>query len=371
MHFAYDQQAWLLGFAAALALFAAVALWRRYRALRRLADAEATRPLLLARRWVVPFKTLLLVASATLLGIALLGPQWGYVPSEAPPARGRDLLILLDVSRSMLAEDVAPNRLARARADVRDLVASLEEAGGYRVGLIAFADRAALLCPLTTDYRCFEEELARASLETLRLRGDVGLEGGTQIAAALLRAGQAIDKQNAPYTDVLLISDGGDMAHETLAAADDLRKAGIVVHALGLGDRSQGALIPVVGADGRRTFLRYQGELVRVRLEEPILQAVAQKTGGRYLAAGTGYLPLDRAFREMVADKESRELAASVTPPVGIHRYQAFLALALALLLLETMLGNGRRTVSGVPRRPRYFGWVRRRQQAATTPAGA
>jgi Ca-activated chloride channel homolog len=371
MHFAYDQQAWLLGFAAAIALCAAVALWRRYRALQRLADAEATRPLLLARRWVVPFKTLLLVASATLLGIALLGPQWGFIPSEAPPARGRDLLILLDVSRSMLAEDVAPNRLGRARADVRDLVASLEEAGGYRVGLIAFADRAALLCPLTTDYRCLEEELARASLETLRLRGDVGPEGGTQIAAALLRAGQAIDKQNAPYTDVLLISDGGDMAHETLAAADDLHKAGIVVHALGLGDRNQGALIPVAGADGRRTYLRYQGELVRVRLEEPILQAVAQKTGGRYLAAGTGYLPLDRAFREIVIDKESRELAARVTPPVGIHRYQAFLALALALLLLETILGNGRRTVSGVPRRPRYFGWVRRRQQAAAAPAGA
>jgi Ca-activated chloride channel family protein len=356
--------------AAAVAGLAVLALWRRRRALRRLTDVSAARPLLLARRWAPAVKTVLLLATVVLLGIALLGPQWGHTTEEAPPAKGRDVLIVLDVSRSMLAEDVAPNRLARAKADVRDLVSGLEAAGGYRVGLIAFAERAALLCPLTFDYRCFEEELTRASLESLRLRGDPGLDDGTQIAAALRRVEQAIDKNNAAYVDVLLISDGGDMAQETLAAADDLARAGIAVHALGLGDPVQGALIPVVGTDGRRTHLRYQGELVRVRLEEPVLRAVAEHTHGRYFAAGTGYLPLDQVFRDLLAGKEGRERAANAQR-VGIHRYQWFLAPALTLLLLELLIGGARRASTEAGARPGYFQWARRRKpRAAASVAG-
>jgi Ca-activated chloride channel family protein len=363
MTFAYREQSWLLGFAVAVALGAVVISWRRRRALRRLGNASLIGPLLQTRPWAASVKTFLLLATSVFLGIALLGPQWGHTTEEAPRARGRDLLILLDVSRSMLAEDVTPNRLERARADVRDLVASLEESGGYRVGLIAFADRAALLCPLTTDYRCFAEELTHASLETLRLRGDAWSEGGTQIASALRRAEQAIDPRNAAYVDLLLISDGGDMATETLAAAEELHKAQVPVHVLGLGDPNQGALVPVVGANGERTYLRYKGQPVRVRLEEAVLKEVARKTGGRYLAAGTGYLPLDRAFQEIVADKEKRMLATTAGTQVGIQRYQWFLAPALALLLLETVLGTGRRT-SNQANRPRYFHWVRRRPEA-------
>src|SRR5581483_9723061 len=279
MHFAYLDSNGPLALAAALAGLTLVALLRKRRALQRLTAA----PQLLVRRWVPWVRALLLLLTAGLLALVLLVPQWGYTMEEQPPVRGRDVLFLLDVSRSMLAEDVTPNRLARAKADIRDLVTSLERAGGFRVGLIAFAERASLLCPLTSDYRCFEEELRRASLETLRLRGDSGADDGTQLALALRRAERAIHPDMAKYTDVLLISDGDDMAKDTLAAAEALGKMGVAVHTLGLGDPTQGALIPVRGRDGQVTHLRYRGELVRTRLEEAVLKSIAEKTGGRYL----------------------------------------------------------------------------------------
>jgi Ca-activated chloride channel family protein len=359
MQFAYRDSSWPLLLAVALAGLALVALLRKRWALRRLTDA----PQLLLRRWVPWVRAAILVLAAALLGIVLLGPQWGFTAEELPPARGRDVLLILDLSRSMLAEDVAPNRLARAKADIRDLAASLERAGGFRVGLITFAERASLLCPLTADYRCFEEELGRASLETLRLRGDPGADDGTQLALALRRAERAIDPATAKYTDVLLISDGDDMAKDTLAAAEALGKRGVAVHTLGLGDPVKGALIPVRGRDGQVTHLRYQGELVHTRLEEAVLKSIAEKTGGRYLAAGTGYLELDNAFAAILAEKEKRELHAQGQNRLGVHRFQWFLAPALALLLLELLLVDARRTPAKTSDRPHYFQWVRRRRE--------
>lgn len=359
MQFAYLNSNWWLGVAVALAVLALVALWRRRRALRRL-TAE---PLLLVRRWVPFLRASLLTLAAALLAVVMLGPQWGFTVEDAPPVLGRDVLVVLDVSRSMLAEDVAPNRLARAKADIRDLAAALERAGGFRVGLITFAERAALLCPLTSDYRAFEEELGRASLETLRLRGDSGANDGTQLALALRRAERAINPETAKYTDVLIVSDGDDMATNTLEAAEALGKMGVAVDTLGLGDPVKGALIPVRGPDGQVTPLRYRGELVRTRLEEAVLKSIAEKTGGRYLAEGTGYLQLDRAFGAILAEKENRELHATSANRLGVHRFQWFLLPALALLLLELLLVEARRKPSQALARPRYFSWVRRRRE--------
>ena len=374
MHFAYPQYRPLLVLAAAVAALAVLALVRKRRALRRLAGQGIHQPGMLVRRGRQYLKCVLLIAAAALLGIALLGPQWGWIEVDVPPRSGRDVLILLDVSRSMLAEDVAPSRLLRAKEDLRDLAARLEREGGYRIGLIAFAERAAVLCPLTSDYRCFEEELAAASLETLRLRGHANWGDGTQISTALDRAASAIDDANAAYTDVLLISDGDDMAPQTLASADALGRRGIAVHALGLGDAAHGALIPVPPplsppgtgdkGGGRATYLRYQGELVYTRLQEPILRAIAEHTGGRYFAAGTGFLELDRTFGDMVAEKEGLERQVAGKQRHGIHRFQWFLVPALALLLLNGVLGDARRLGNSMPYRPVYFRWVRRRTQA-------
>src|SRR5262249_13564460 len=156
---------WLWGSAlAALAgVLAVVCLTRKRLAWRRLAASPLASSLLQVSRSIQFLKAALFVAGALLLAVVLLGPQWGKTTqTDLPPTRGPDVIIILDVSRSMLAEDATPNRLERAKADIRDLTARLEKQGGYRVGLIVFADRAVQLCPLTTDYRCFHEELSRA-----------------------------------------------------------------------------------------------------------------------------------------------------------------------------------------------------------------
>jgi len=366
MHYAYP----LLTPASVLVVGAIAGLvvlaWlRRRRALRRLAAAPTAEPLLLVSRPRRLAKAALLVASAGFAGFALVGPQWGEVREQPPaaPVRGRDVVVVLDVSRSMLAEDVAPSRLARAKADVRDLAAALERLGGYRIGLIAFADRAALLCPLTTDVRCFEEELTRASVETLRLRGDNGGEGGTEIGLALHRAAQAIPQQAVAYADVILISDGGDMEDDTLTAADELKERGVPVHAIGLGGPAPGALIPVAGRDGRRNYLEFQGQPVHTYLEEDVLRRITQRTGGDYVGVGTGFVELDRWFAALVASKAHRELEASDHTLRFRHRFQLFLLAAVALLLLETLLRDAR-PADGMPRGTGYFTWLGLRRRA-------
>jgi Ca-activated chloride channel family protein len=358
VHWAYPQWMFLSVLAGVVGLMAILVLARKRLKLRHLALVEH---LLLVSRWRQLVKSALLVLAAVLLGIAILGPQWGHADEETQPVSGRDVLIVLDVSRSMLAEDVQPNRLARAKADVRDLAKALEQQGGYRVGLLAFADRAVVLCPLTYDYRAFEEELEHLSLERLRLRGDPGSEDGTQIGAALRRAAQAVDKDGAPYTDILLISDGDDMAADTLAAADELAKTGIPVHAIGVGDASKGSPIPVVGQDGARSFLKYQGEQVRTKLEEQVLREVAKRTGGRYVAAGTGFLDMDHLFGPILADRPTRELHTAGTNRVWLHRFEWFLGPAIALLLLEMVLRDRRRPAG--TGRVSYWSWVRRKHE--------
>jgi Ca-activated chloride channel homolog len=364
MHYAYPQMvpAALLA-AGALAGLLVLAWLRRRRALCRLAEAPTAAPLLLVNRRRQILKAALFLAAAGLLAFAVIGPQWGEVidEPEGAPSPGRDVLIVLDVSRSMLAEDITPSRLARAKADIRDLAASLKRRGGYRIGLVAFADRAALLCPLTTDFRCFDEELSHASLETLRLRGDAGDEG-TAIGLALHRAVLAVNKSAAAYTDVLLLSDGGDMEVDTLAAADELKSLGVPVHALGLGDPDQGALIPVIGRDGRPGFFEYKGEPVRTKLEEAVLRGITERTGGEYVGVRTGFVELDRWYGTLVAGKAVRELQLSGRSPTFVHRFQLFLLPAVLLLLLEALLPDARpapAAVSGTG----YFTWLRLRRR--------
>jgi Ca-activated chloride channel family protein len=364
MHWAYPEFLWLSLLAAGLAVLVDIGKVRRRRALQRLAVAPALKPLLLVSRSAQSLKTGLLAVAAALLAIAVVGPQWGHADAETRPAPGRDVLFILDVSRSMLAEDVQPSRLERARADMRDLAATLESRGGYRVGLIAFADHASILCPLTFDYRAFDEELRNVSLDSLRLRGDAAGEHGTQIGTALRRAARAINKGQAAFTDVILFSDGDDMEQETLTAADALAKLGVRVHPVGMGDPSQGSLIPVKDAGGQRGYLKYRGELVLTRLEEKVLQEIGRRTGGEYVAQRTGYVNLDRVFGALLADQPARELHTAGQAQVWVHRYQWFLLPAVILLLVEMMLAEARKTkaLSSIEK-PSYFQWVRRKRR--------
>lgn len=272
--------------------------------------------------------TLILVGLALVL-FAAARPQWGKT-TERVAARSRNVVVAMDVSRSMLAADVRPNRLERAKADVADLIDSLD---GDRCALVAFRRTGVAICPLTTDRAFLRSALEQMSVDSAP-RGETDL--GSAIRAALDALDPAADDHNA----IIMISDGGDLRGEALANAALARKRGIPIFTVGIGDPRVGSPLP--SEDGRGD-LKYKGETVKVKLEETALKAIAEASKGRYVplaTAGTAETTLGaiyRRFLRQVAAKEQNEEAERAA-----ERYQVFLVPGLALLIAGAALSKGR-----------------------------
>ena len=249
---------------------------------------------------------------------------------ERTVERSRNVVVAIDVSRSMLAADVRPNRLERAKADVADLIDSLE---GDRCALVAFRRTGVIICPLTTDHAYLRGALEQLTPESAP-RGETDL--GSAIRAALEALDPAADDHNA----IILISDGGDLRGEAMANAELARKRGIPIFTVGIGDPKRGAPIP--SEDGRGD-MKFKGETVMVKLEERALKAVSEASKGRYVplaTAGTAETTLGaiyRRFLRQVAAKEQNEEAERAA-----ERYQFFLVPGLVLLIVGAALSRGR-----------------------------
>ena len=271
----------------------------------------------------------LVVAGLVLVLLAAARPQWGKT-TERVVERSRNVVVAIDVSRSMLAEDVRPNRLGRAKADVADLVDSLE---GDRCALVAFRRKGVVICPLTTDHGYLRSALEQLSPESAP-RGETDL--GAAIRASLDALDPAADDHNA----IILISDGGDLRGEAIANAELAKKRGIPIFTVGIGDPKRGAAIP---AENGRGELVFEGKPVKVKLEERALKAVSEASRGRYVplaTAGTAETTLGaiyRRFLRQVAAKEQNEEAERAA-----ERYQVFLVPGLALLIAGAALSRGR-----------------------------
>ena len=271
----------------------------------------------------------LVIAGLVLSLFAAARPQWGRV-TEKTVERSRNVVVAIDVSRSMLAQDVRPNRLERAKADVADLVDSLE---GDRCALVAFRRTGVVICPLTTDHAYLRSALEQLSPESAP-RGETDL--GSAIRAALDALDPAADDHNA----IILISDGGDLRGEALQNAEIAKKRGIPIFTVGIGDPKHGAAIPSEDGRGEQKF---QGQSVKVKLEEAALKAIAEASKGRYVplaTAGTAETTLGaiyRRFLRQVAAKEQNEEAERAA-----ERYQIFLVPGLVLLIAGAMLSKGR-----------------------------
>lgn len=322
---------WLLPLLAGLMAFA---YWRRKRALERFAAA----PLLAqinarvhpGRRF---WKQALLLGAILFVVFALARPAWNPQP-QVVNREGRDVVFLVDVSRSMLAEDLAPNRLERAKLAIRDCLEGLD---GDRVGLIAFAGSSVVKCPLTLDYGFFRMMLEEISADEIS-------RGGTLIGDALRKAlAEVFDGQEKEYRDIILITDGEDQESFPVEAAEQVGEAGIRIIAIGLGDETQGRRIPVTDERGRRTFLTYEGQEVWTKLDADMLREVAAATpGGQYLNVATGTFDLKTIYQELVARAEKRSLEASRITTYD-EKFQVFLLMGLTLLVLESMVSETRR----------------------------
>ena len=271
-------------------------------------------------------KRALVLAGVLLAGLALAGPQYGFTWQETQ-RRGIDVLIALDTSRSMLAQDVAPNRLERAKLAVRDLV---DQLGSDRVGLIAFAGSAFLQCPLTLDHAAFLESLDA-------LQPGVIPAPGSDLASALRTAEQALATEQRNVKLLVLFSDGEDLGGGAVEAAKHAAEQGIRVFTVGVGSDT-GELIPVPGTNGGTEFLKDpQGEYVKSKLDAETLRRVAELTGGFYEPLGRRGEGVAAIYEKALAPLPKEELASRMRR-VPLERFQWPLALALLCLALEPLV---------------------------------
>lgn len=326
----------LLWLALALPALVVVGLWlwvrRRRRVARAIGSAELLGRLGAGDLAVFPVARLpILLLAAASLGVAAAGPRWG-LESVAEQTAAGDLVLALDVSKSMLAGDIAPNRLERQRVLARRV---LRELPGDRIGLVAFAGRAYILAPMTVDHGALQLYLDA-------LDPDIVSQGGSSLASAI-RQGTDLARgaRDARRGAVLLISDG-----EALEEEDDVRdaaaraaRAGITIHTVGVGT-PEGAPIPQ-SRDGQvQSYMRGpDGEIVITAMDEQLLRDVASTTGGRFVRLDEGgatasVLAALRGLERTEGDSQRRVRQK--------ERYAWFVLLGLVLLMLDGVLSAGR-----------------------------
>jgi Ca-activated chloride channel family protein len=276
-------------------------------------------------------KAVLQIAAVGLVVLALARPQFG-TRVETVESRGQDIVVAVDLSLSMLAEDLVPNRLERARLAILRL---LERLDGDRIGLVAFAGDAFVQSPLTVDYRA-------AALFLGAMHPDIMPVPGTDLGAALRVSLDALDAGERDARSLVLVTDAEDHEGDFAAELARAREAGVVVYLVVFGS-TEGAPIPQYDDQGRRQgFLRDdEGNVVTTRLDEETLAALEELADATVVRAGTD----GRAFAELV-DRIAAEQGEAVDARQVTQfeeQYQIFLGLALALLMAEALIPDRRR----------------------------
>ena len=280
------------------------------------------------RQWA---KGILLVASLGILLVALARPQFG-TRMETVQRKGQDVVIVLDLSLSMLAQDIQPNRLQKAKHAIGTLINLLE---GDRVGLVGFAGKAFVQCPLTLDYGAAKMLLAAM---------DPGLipVPGTAMAEALRKGLELFSSNEKQHKVLILITDGEDHEGEPVKVARAGASQGVIIHTVGIGSL-QGTPIPVSDAEGRVQGFKKDryGEVVMTRLDEGVLREVADATGGTYYRASPAESELEKIHTD-VASMDKKQLS-SLQVSQYEDRFQIPVLLGIILLIGETLLAERRR----------------------------
>jgi Ca-activated chloride channel family protein len=274
-------------------------------------------------------KNILLVLGVVGIGLALARPQWG-VREITSQNLSEDIVFAVDCSRSMLAADVSPNRLERAKLAVQDFVRRHPKG---RVGLVAFAGQAFLQCPLTFDHGAFEDALLALDEKTIAVPG-------SDLGRAMDESCQAMGQMDRKKV-IVLITDGEDLEKGGVKIATKLAATNVVVFTVGVGTEA-GAEIRVLNEQGQPELVRdSKGEVVRSRLDEPTLRAIAQATKGEYQPLG----PLGEGLAKVRLAVANQNNLAGTAPQrkLGIDRFHVPIAIVLVLLVVESLVGTRRR----------------------------
>jgi len=280
------------------------------------------------------WKSVSVLVALAFIVISMARPAWNPKP-ETIERSGRDVVFLLDVSKSMLAEDLVPNRLERAKLAIIDCIERLD---GDRIGLVAFAGTAAVKCPLTLDYGFFTMMLKDISTDSIA-------RGGTLIGDALRKVmTDVFDDQVKEFKDIILITDGEDHDSFPVDAAKDAGEKGVRIIAIGLGDENEGKRIPVTNEAGIKTFLKYNGQEIWSRLDADTLRKMVNATpGGKYLNVATGTIDLGSVYTRLIATADKKQLESDTIKRYE-EKFQIFLTVAFIILCFE-LLVNERKKV--------------------------
>ncbi len=274
----------------------------------------------------VIWKSVLFILGYIFLILAMADPQIGTRLEEVK-RKGVDIMIALDVSLSMHAEDVAPNRLEKAKHEVSGLIDILQ---GDRVGLIAFAGMAHVQCPLTLDY-------AAAKIFLRDMDTDLIPQPGTALDDAIAKAIRSFDTKDRKHKVLILITDGEGHEGKPLERAKEAAKEGIVIYTIGIGS-PEGVPIPVYDRNGRPAGYKKdrEGNVVTTKLDVETLQKIAFETNGKYYISSGGESELKKIYAE-INKMDKKELKAKRFTQYE-DRYQYFVLLALLFFLWETVL---------------------------------
>lgn len=313
--------------AAALAVFYIWAMMRWRSLIERFTDKSLIKNIAPTASAIMKgLKYTAISVAAVLALIALARPQWGFVWEETKRT-GIDMLIAIDVSKSMLATDVKPNRLERSKFAVKDMVKKLN---GDRIGLIAFAGTSFLQCPLTIDYNGFLLALDDLGIGTIP-------RGGTSIASAIRESMSIFKGPDKKYKILVIITDGDDLEGDALSAAKEAGSLGIKIYCVGVGSQ-EGDIIPVMNDRGERGYVADRsGQVVKSALNEDLLKKIAISTGGNYVHATQAEFGLVLLYDKSISKLEKRDIEEKMRKR-SQERFQYFLAFAVLLLLLEPLL---------------------------------
>lgn len=278
------------------------------------------------------WKAFLTVIAFTLMIVALGRPSWD-AELITVRQRARDIAIVVDVSQSMLAQDVTPSRLERAKLAITEALPTMQ---GDRVAVVAFAGSSRIVAPLTRDFHFVEwavESLNPRSVEA----------GGSLMGDAVRKVAKDVfDPRIQRRKEVVLISDGGDQGSFPREAAAAAAQEGIRLITIGVGNPNSPSAIPISEQDGEIRYLRNNGSVVRTRLQPQTLRAMARATPeGRYIAAETGSLNLEAVYTSVMGAGGEQELG-EVEIYRQIERYQIFLFAAFLLLVAGFVLSDSR-----------------------------
>jgi Ca-activated chloride channel family protein len=325
--FASPKYGWLLLLLPALAFFYVLAAKKRRELLRRFVGPTLAGRLVKGvsepRRRL---KFILFALSVIGLVLALMQPRWGYRWEEVT-RRGIDIYLVLDISSSMLAQDVSPSRLERAKRKIGDFTAILE---GDRVGLIAFAGRSFVQCPLTLDYSALQIFLQSLDPNSVSVPG-------TDLGGAINQAIETFDKQSKKSKVVVLFSDGENLQGDVEKAAEKAKSEGVRLYAMGIGT-TQGAPIPREAGDFRKDR---RGDVIITHLDETLLKKITLATGGSYVNSVAGDDDVRQIYDDIRRTGEERETKGGREKKFQ-ERFQWPLLIAVFLLALEFLLGEGK-----------------------------